>query len=98
MTERDDIRAKLVAFYVDETANAAPELTDATDLREGLGLDSVDLVGIVLRVENHYRIRLTHPDLVALTSVGSLVDLVQAKLAEPVTLTLAPPTSQARAA
>jgi acyl carrier protein len=83
MTDRVALRATLVAFLEEETGNTYPDLTDETCLRDGLGLDSVDLVGTVMRVENHFRIRLEQQELAGLTTVGSLVDLVAAKSAAP---------------
>ena len=49
------------------------------ELREGLGLDSVDVVGLVMRVERQFRIRLTMEELMEVKSVGQLLDLVRGK-------------------
>jgi acyl carrier protein len=57
------------------------ELRDETDLREGLGLDSVDVVGLVMRVERQFRIRLAMEELAEMKQVGQLLDLVLGKLA-----------------
>jgi acyl carrier protein len=81
MSDRSAVLALLVRLLEEETGQPAPPFDETTDLRAGLGLDSVDLVGLVMRVEGHYRIRLTHPELSAVTTVGGLLDLVAAKLA-----------------
>lgn len=80
MTERTAVAANLTAMLEEETGGTAPPFDDATDLRTGLGLDSVDLVGLIMRVENAYRIRLTHPELSAIATVGELLDLVVTKI------------------
>ena len=64
-----------------ETGEAAPPLDDTVSLREGLNLDSVDVVGLVMQIERHFRIRLTREELEAVTRIGDLLDLIQSKLA-----------------
>jgi acyl carrier protein len=81
MPDRDTIRKTLVELLEADTGEKFPNLDDAANFREGLGLDSVDLVSIVSQVERHYRIRLSHEELEKLVTVGDALDLVQAKLA-----------------
>jgi acyl carrier protein len=50
-------------------------------LREGLGLDSVDVVSIVSQIERRFRIRLTHEELQTLATVADVLKLLEAKLA-----------------
>lgn len=80
-TDRDTIRRTLVEFLEAETGERAPEMGDAKKLREELGLDSVDVVSVVMQIERHFRIRLAHQELETLTTVGELLDLIQAKVA-----------------
>jgi hypothetical protein len=42
----------------------------------------VDLVGLVMRIEREFRVRLTSEELAAVKRVGELLDLMEAKLAE----------------
>ncbi len=58
-------------------------LEDSANLREQLGLDSVDVVSIVSQIERHFRIRLTHQELEKLVTVGSLLDLLESKVSAP---------------
>jgi len=81
MTDRREIWNKLVEFLESDTDVRIDDLDDSLPLREGLGLDSVDLVGIIMRIEGHYRIRLSHGELEKVTTVGALLDLIQAKIA-----------------
>jgi acyl carrier protein len=81
MTDRHEIWNKLVEFLEADTDVRIDEVNDSLPLREGLGLDSVDLVGIVMRIEGHYRIRLSHGELERVTTIGALLDLIQAKIA-----------------
>jgi acyl carrier protein len=49
-------------------------------LREGLGLDSVDVVSIVSQIERRFRIRLTQQELEKLVTVGDVLTLLESKL------------------
>jgi acyl carrier protein len=94
MADRQDILNKLVEFLESDTDVRPERIDDALSLREGLGLDSVDLVGIIMRIEGHYRIRMSHGDLEKVATVGTLLDLIQDKIAA----SAADPPSQSKAA
>jgi acyl carrier protein len=81
MSDRETIRQTLVTFLESETGEKVPALDDGLKLREELGLDSVDVVSIVMQIERHFRIRLAHQELENLVSVGELISLIQSKLA-----------------
>jgi acyl carrier protein len=82
MTDRDSIRRTLLHYLEDDLGEALPNFEDATILREGLGLDSVDVVSLVMQVERQFRIRLATEELTALVTVGDFLDLLERKLAE----------------
>ena len=79
--DRPAILLKLADLLKAETDRPTDNLNEATAIREGLGLDSVDLMSVVTRVEEAYRVRFTHQDLEKVATVGDLVDLVVAKAA-----------------
>jgi acyl carrier protein len=81
MNDRLEIQNKLVEFLDADAGMRVENLTEELSLREGLGLDSVDLVSVIMRVEGHYRIRLSHAELMDVATVGQLLDLIQAKRA-----------------
>ena len=60
---REMIRQTLIELLEADTGEKYPDLDEKTNLREGLGLDSVDLVGVVMKIEGAYRIRLAQQDL-----------------------------------
>ena len=47
-----------------------------------LGLDSVDLVGLVMRIEREFHVRLSPEELATVKRVGDLLDLMETKLAD----------------
>jgi acyl carrier protein len=83
MQDRAFIRRTLIELLEADTGEKHADLDDSANLREGLGLDSVDVVSIVSQIERRFHIRLTHQELEKLVAVGDILDLLQAKLAEP---------------
>jgi acyl carrier protein len=81
MISRDDLRSTLSRLLEEEMGETYPELGDDRDLREGLGLDSVDVVGLVMRIEREFHIRLSMEELAEVKAVGQMLDLLEAKLA-----------------
>lgn len=81
MPDRDSLRRTLVELLEADTGEKYPHLEDAVNLREGLGLDSVDVVSIVSQIERQYRIRLTHQELEKLVTVNDVLCLLETKLA-----------------
>jgi acyl carrier protein len=92
MTDRDQIRQTLIELIENDIGQKFEDLHDGKNLREELGLDSVDVVSIVSQVERHYRIRLSQQELEKLVTVGDVLDLLQNKLAAPPS---APPSTAA---
>jgi acyl carrier protein len=82
MVDRESLRQTLTELYENETGQAPPAMTDDKRLREELGLDSVDLVSLVMQVECKYRIRLTHEELSKVATIGDLLSLLETKVAE----------------
>jgi acyl carrier protein len=83
MPDRAMIRQILIELLEADTGEKYAELADTTNLRDELGLDSVDVVSIVSQIERRFRIRLTHQELEKLATVGDVLDLLQTKLANP---------------
>ena len=79
MPDRDTIRQTLIELLEADTGEKYPDLDDRTNLREGLGLDSVDVVSIVSQIERRFRIRLTQQELEKLVSVADVLDLLETK-------------------
>ena len=81
MSDRESLRAKLVALLEEEMGESYALPEDEQDLRETLGLDSVDLVGLVMRIEREFHVRLMPEELALVKRVGDLLDLMDSKLA-----------------
>lgn len=85
MITRAAIRTTLLELFEAETGDPIEELNDDQDLSEELGLDSVDMVSLIMQLERHFKIHLTHEELAAATTCAKLVDLVDAKVNRPAT-------------
>jgi len=80
MKDRESIKNTLIELLEADTGEKYANLDDTTNLREGLGLDSVDVVSVVSQIERQYRIRLTHQELETLSTVGDVLNLLETKL------------------
>jgi acyl carrier protein len=80
MADRQTIRLTLIELLEADTGEKYPDLEEGTNLREGLGLDSVDVVSIVSQIERRFRIRLTQQELETLVTVGDVLNLLQTKV------------------
>ena len=83
MKDRAFIRRTLIELLEADTGEKHDDLDESANLREGLGLDSVDVVSIVSQIERRFHLRLTHQELEKLVTVNDVLDLLQAKLAQP---------------
>ena len=80
MHDRVSIRATLIELLEADTGETFKDIKDSDNIREELGLDSVDVVSVVSQVERRFQIRLSHEELMKLAKVGDLLDLLEIKL------------------
>jgi acyl carrier protein len=80
---REEIRQTLLKLFEAETGEPIESLTDDQNMAEQLGLDSVDMVSLIMQLERHFKIRLTHEELASAAQVGRLLDIVQQKVNGP---------------
>ena len=79
---RDQIRSTLKTIIENEIGEVVPNLPDDAKIVEQFGLDSVDVVSLVMHVERHFRVRIAHDELAKVSSVGALLDMIETKTAE----------------
>ena len=80
MMDREALRQTLIELLEADTGEKYADLEEQANLREGLGLDSVDVVSIVSQIERQFRIRLSHQELEGLATVGDVLNLLQSKI------------------
>jgi acyl carrier protein len=76
--ERVAVLSTLQGFIEELFGNEAPKLTMATAIRES-GLDSLDLVEILMMVEEHYAITLPAEETETAADVAGLIDSILAQ-------------------
>lgn len=79
--DRQELRTVLTELLEETTGEPRPDVAEDQDLKEGLGLDSVDLFSLVVEIQNKLRVKIASEELVSVTTVGDLLDVLQAKLA-----------------
>lgn len=79
--KRDVIRQTLRELLEAEMCESYDDLDEASNIRDDLQLDSVDIVGLILRIENRFGITIDTEALENIVRVGDLVDLIEQKLA-----------------
>lgn len=77
--DRTTARQTFLRLLDETTGESQHGVTEATELRTGLGLDSVDLVHLAIQVQNEFDVELTAADLEGVATVGGLLDLILAR-------------------
>ncbi len=80
--DRESLRVALAELVEQETGVKPENLGDDVVLIEGLGLDSIDLVGLVVQVENRFQIKIDTEELRQTTKVGQLLSLLEGKIGQ----------------
>jgi len=86
MDDRTALRRTLIEFLEEQTDIRHERMNDDHDLVKDLGVDSVDLINLVIALERRFQIRIESDELRPIESVGPLLDLLQTKLAPPLRL------------
>jgi len=80
--ERTALLQTLLEMVERHQGEKVAKFSEDTNLREELGLDSVDLVGLVMEIQDRLGVSLDpRDDLETVQSVGQLLDVLQKKLA-----------------
>jgi len=80
--DKQDIRNELrtILGVVDAELLERIEVTDSTSIREGLGLDSLQLTEVLFEIEERLGAKIEDEEARNLRTVGDLVNLVDAKI------------------
>jgi acyl carrier protein len=78
--ERTELRRLLQQLLETDLARPLGSLDEGVTLREGLGLDSVALINLIVQIQDRLNVFLSDDELACLSRVGDLIDLLQSKL------------------
>ena len=77
---RDELRTSLVGLLEGDRGEKYEHIDDDDNLRESLGLDSVDLAALVIHMQSRWNIEFRMEELNQTTTVSHLLDLLQVKI------------------
>ena len=79
--ERTQLSAIVLDLLEKETGETYDTLEDSTTLSEGLGLDSLDMAGLILHIESHFGIQIETELLDKINTIGQILDTLEEKIA-----------------
>lgn len=77
---KEVIIEKIDAFLIDEFEVDAEELVPGANLKDAVGLDSLDFVDLVVAVESNFGVKLVGEDFVNTVTLQDFYDLIERKL------------------
>ena len=77
---KEEIIKKINGFLVEEFEVDIDDIEPNENLKETLGLDSLDYVDLVVSIESNFGVKLVEADFVGIASFQSFYDLIESKL------------------
>lgn len=77
---KEVIIEKIDAFLIDEFEVETEELVPGANLKDSVGLDSLDFVDLVVAVESNFGVKLVGEDFVNIVTLQDFYDLIERKL------------------
>ena len=83
--DRQQIRIELekILTIVDDQLLKRVQVQEETVIREGLGLDSLQLTELLFEIEERLGVKIADDEAMKLRTVGDLITLIESKLASP---------------
>jgi acyl carrier protein len=77
---KEEIVVKINSFLVDEFEVDEDDIQPESNLKDTLGLDSLDYVDLVVSIESNFGVKLVEVDFAEVASFQSFYDLIENKL------------------
>ncbi len=77
---KQDIVEKINDFLIDEFEVEEDDIASDANLKETLGLDSLDFVDLVVAVESNFGVKLVGEDFVNVLTLQNFYDLIEKKV------------------
>lgn len=77
---KEEIIEKINGFLVDEFETDADDIKPDANLKDTLGLDSLDYVDLVVSIESNFGVKLVEADFVGISTFQTFYDLIENKL------------------
>jgi acyl carrier protein len=77
---KQEIIEKINGFMIDEFEVDADEIQPDANLKDTLGLDSLDYVDLVVSIESNFGVKLVEADFVGISTFQTFYDMIENKL------------------
>ncbi|KAF2336387.1 MULTISPECIES: acyl carrier protein [Flavobacterium] len=77
---KEEIITKINGFLVDEFEVDNDEIEPDANLKDTLGLDSLDYVDLVVSIEANFGVKLVEADFVGIATFQNFYDLIETKI------------------
>ncbi|CAM3589552.1 MULTISPECIES: acyl carrier protein [Flavobacterium] len=77
---KEEIIARINGFLVDEFEVDNDDIEPNANLKDTLGLDSLDYVDLVVSIEANFGVKLVEADFVGISDFQSFYDLIETKI------------------
>ena len=78
--DKTQIIEKINGFLVDEFEVAGDEIQPDANLKDTLGLDSLDYVDLVVSIESNFSVKLVEADFIGIDTFQSFYNLIENKI------------------
>lgn len=80
MATREEVYSSLKETLIDKLKVDADTITEDANLFEDLGLDSIDLMTVVMAVEERFNVEVSDEELEDVTTLGQAADILSTKV------------------
>lgn len=74
---RAEISASVIIMIADQTGSLPDDINEKTEIKNDLGMDSLDLIEGILSVEKHFDIYIPDREVDEIKNIGDLVDKIE---------------------
>ena len=80
MTTKEDIVRIVNGFLVEDFEIPVEKLIPTARLREDVGIDSLDVVDVIISVDEKFGVRLTNQEMASLRTLDDFYNLIETKM------------------
>ncbi len=80
MMTKEEIVARMIHFMVEEFEVEADSIQPEANLKDTLGLDSLDYVDLVVSIDSNFGVKLVEADFAGIDTFQSFYNLIENKL------------------
>ena len=78
--KRSEISIRVYAILVDKLGLDVDEIEETSNLRDDLGMDSIDCIEIIMSIEQEFDLTISDDEADAITMVKQIIDMLYKKM------------------